>query len=73
MNNNKAEIVQLLLENGFQERQRDVRGNSVVWYAIENGYEEMLPLFPSHKDDAQERFYRNEFSSFESCFEGGDV
>lgn len=68
VNDNRVDIVKLLLEEGFNETQLDVRGNNVLTYAREHNYHKIIECFPSQQD-AMEQFYCRDLEDFGSMFE----
>lgn len=69
VNDNRAEIVELLLEEGFNESQVDVRGNTALSYAKKHNNQKIAQLLFPSQQDVREEVYCSSSNNFELVFE----
>lgn len=69
MSNNQPETVKFLYENGFSVDLIDVRGNTALDIAKENGLDEIVSIFPKGGDDlVEEILMQQKHLTFEQNF-----
>lgn len=70
MSNNQPEVVKFLWQNGFDINLVDVRGNSPLDIAKDNGLNDIINLFPKKDIDVIGNIVRKSTITFEEAFKG---
>lgn len=68
VNDNHREIVELLLKEGFNDVQTDVRGNAPLHYAVANDFEEIVNVLPTKPKRQSFEDYHTTACYFEDLF-----
>lgn len=73
MSNNQIEVVKFLYESGFDISLTDVRGNTAVDIARDNGLDAILDLFPKRDVDLAETIVSDCRKTFKETFEALEI